>query len=330
MAYRTKLLALAALATGLVAGCGARVTRIHYGPYLGQDPPGTHPRVFAPGRVSTDLPERDTAIPPGGGAIFYTVAGASGGTIVFVEKQGGRWRRPYVAPFSGLHSDLEPFFDPRAERLWFASARPLPGESEPDDYNLWVVDFLEDGWGEPRPVAGLNGPGDEFYPTVTARGVVYFTARRDMGFGDEDLYRATPAPELPSGWHVEALGPNVNTAGPEFNGFVNAAETILLFSSVRPADQGGGDLYASFRDPGGIWSPARPLPAPINSPELDYCPFVTTDGKYLFFTSQRLAGRPIDGLRSWDELVAFERSPKNGRDSIYWVDASVLDAVREP
>ena len=323
----TRLLALAAV---LGTGCHMRVQRNYYGPWVGDRPPGQEPRLFAPERVSTDLAERDTAIPPDGGAVFYTLTGASGGTIVFVEQLDGVWQRPRVAPFSGEYTDLEPFFEPGSKRLWFASSRPLPGEQEPGDYNLWVVEFLADGWGEPQPVSGLNGPENEFYPSVTATGIVYFTGRREGGIGDEDLFRAIPAPELESGWRVEALGPNVNTAGPEFNGFVNADETLLLFSSVRPGDQGGGDLYVCFREPGGVWSKAQALPAPLNSPRLDYCPFVTADGAQLFFTSQRVLDRPTNEPWTWDSLTSFERNPANGRDSIYWVDASVLDALRTP
>ena len=323
----TGLLALTAV---FATACHMRVQRSYRGPWVGDRPPGQEPRLFAPERVSTDLAERDTTIPPGGGAVFYTLTGASGGTIVFVEQLDGVWQRPRVAPFSGEYTDLEPFFEPGSKRLWFASSRPLPGEEEPGDYNLWIVEFLADGWSEARPVNGLNGPGDEFYPAVTETGVVYFTASREGGIGGEDLFRATPTSELESGWHVKALGPNVNSPGPDFNAYVNANETLLLFSSVRPEGLGGGDLYVCFRDPDGVWSPARTLPAPLNSERLDYCPFVTADGAQLFFTSQRVIDRPTNKPWTWESLTAFERNPANGRDSIYWVDASVLDNLRTP
>lgn len=318
-----------ALVAVLGASCTVHVHRNYYGDFVGERPPGVVPRLFAPGRISTDLAERDTAVAPNGNAIFYTVTGGSGATIVFVERLGGVWQQPYVAPFSGRHTDLEPFFEPGSNRLWFASTRPLPGEEAADDYNLWVVEYLDDGWGEPRPAIGLNGPGDEFYPSVTANGAVYFTTERAGGIGGEDIYRATRSPELGGGWHVEVLGPNVNTAGPEFNAFVNPDETLLLFSSVREGDLGGGDLYMCTREPGGVWSPARALPEPINSPRLDYCPFVTYDGRFLFFTSQRRDDLPDQVPWSWESLNQFERGPANGRDSIYWVDAGLLKTAYE-
>ena len=41
------------------------------GPYLGQTPPGTTPKLFAPGVVSTGLYERDFAVAPEGREFFY-------------------------------------------------------------------------------------------------------------------------------------------------------------------------------------------------------------------------------------------------------------------
>jgi Tol biopolymer transport system component len=44
----------------------------------------------------------------------------------------------------------------------------------------------------------------------------------------------------------------------------------------------------------------------INSPESDYTPVVTPDGKYLFFTSSR-----------------------GGVDDIYWVDAGIILRLKQ-
>ena len=50
------------------------------GPYLGQEPPGLEPEIFAPGIVSTGLATRDIAITPDGGELYFSVT------------LGGRWR----------------------------------------------------------------------------------------------------------------------------------------------------------------------------------------------------------------------------------------------
>ena len=61
------------------------------------------------------------------------------------------------------------------------------------------------------------------------------------------------------------------------------------------------DLYVSFRGAEGAWMTPAALPAPVNTPDMELCPVVSPDGRYLFF------------LRS-------------GR--VYWVDASYIDELR--
>ena len=55
--------------------------------------------------------------------------------------------------------------------------------------------------------------------------------------------------------------------------------------------------------------------------KMDYCPFVSPDGKYLFFTSERAKkdwrfGKPLN----YKELLNNIQSPTNGEADIYWVE----------
>jgi hypothetical protein len=66
--------------------------------------------------------------------------------------------------------------------------------------------------------------------------------------------------------------------------------------------------------------PVKHLPAPINSPGTDYCPYVTPDKKYLIFTSGRVNKELINGEpKTYDQLKQLLNSPGNGWDDIYWV-----------
>jgi len=290
------------------------------GPYLGQDPIGPEPELFAPGRVSTGRGERDTAISADGDLLLHTVWGQHHGTIVQLEQRDGVWRGPTVVSFSGVFSDIEPAFDPAGDRLLFASQRPMPGKTAAGDWNLWEVPREAGAWGHPQPLDAVNSEDDEFYPSITRGGVLYFTASREDSLGGEDIYRAKA---VDGKTVVENLGPEVNSAGPEFNAFIDPDERFLLFSSVRQGDQGGGDIYISYRSVDGSWSAARPLAAPINSAALDYCPFVTPDGRFLFFTSNRNDLDPDAPVqRDWERLTEDLAGPWNGLDSLWWVDAA--------
>jgi hypothetical protein len=61
---------------------------------------------------------------------------------------------------------------------------------------------------------------------------------------------------------------------------------------------------------------------PINSAATENRPFVTLDGRYLFFMSDRVVHDP-----SLEELRADLR-PGNGSRDVYWVDAKIIDRLR--
>lgn len=291
------------------------------GAYLGQPLPGDTAVLFAPVIVSGPWAERDMAISPTGDELFYTwVSPRSQYQVILRMKSvGNTWSAPEVAPFSGRYSDLEPAFSPDGTRLYFASRRPLDGQGAAKDWDIWYVNRVGKNWSAPLNVGSpINTDADEFYPSVTEKGTLYFTATRPEGKGREDLYRSVWKGS--SFGEPENLGDSINTGGYEFNAFIAPDERYLIFSSFGRADgQGGGDLYISRRTESGTWTTARNLGPAVNSPALDYCPFVSPDGSYLFFTSERAPDFNSATIRSYEEIQALLLSPENGNGNLYWV-----------
>ncbi len=278
-------------------------------------------QVVSPGLISTGLYERDFALSRDGQYALFTRGNFDHTVrvIVQVKYQEGKWSDPTIVSFSGKYNDIEPFFHPSQPMLYFASNRPMPGETEPGDYNIWQVPVQSDqSYGDPMPLDTIiNTSVDEFYPAVTHDNTLYFTATyKNNGTGTEDIYR--------SAWQdgvyqeSEALDSNINSSTYEFNAYISPSEDTLLFSSYgRPDGMGGGDLYISIKGESG-WSPAKNLGPEINSSRLDYCPLIDFTNRILYFTSNRKERVPP----SLETLTTFEEVSTdvgNGMGDIYWV-----------
>jgi len=293
------------------------------GPWLGQEPPGAKPTLF----LATALGERDTAWTPDGAELFYSMWERSHGYLLTRTEGADGWSEPEFASFaSPEYPELEPFITSEGAWLYFISKRPLPDGAEPEKFNLWRVPRTDAGWGSPEPLPEpVNTEHDEFYPSLTTSGDLYFTSDRPGGLGGEDLWWAEWAGDA---WaEPENLGPAVNSPGPEFNSLIAPDGSWLIFGTVREGDIGGGDMHIAFRGPDGTFLPAVNMGEPINTPALDYCPALSPDGSILFFSSNRVPGGSPEPT-TLAELEVLMDGPGNGRDNIWWVSAQVIEDLR--
>jgi hypothetical protein len=292
-------------------------------PSSGQAP--ARAAIFQEGTISTNLSERDMAISPDGSEMYYTMQSGMGvfSTILVRKKMAdGSWSAAEVAPFSGMFGDLEPAFSYDGSQLFFCSNRPLTAAAAAGkkDYDIWVLDRKGAGWSAPRNLGqNVNTAADEFYPSAGKSGNLYFTAEyKDKGVGKEDIYVS----RWVNGAYSAAvpLDTMVNSKMYEFNAFVSSDEMFIIFTSYgRKDDAGGGDLYISEKNSSGAWTKARNL-VQLNSPRLDYCPFVSPDQKTLYFTSNRHSLQSsYPQAVTFAQLKNFYQGVLNGTDNIYWV-----------
>lgn len=241
--------------------------------------------------------------------------------IVHLVHDGAFWSHPEAARFSGEYNDLEPAFSPDGKKLFFVSKRPLDKNDTTDDWNIWFVEKASTGWSDPYPLDTIiNSEGDEYYPSMAKNGNLYFTSQREDSFGYEDIYFSE---FIDNKYSLPVnLGESINSELYEFNSFIAADESYLLFSSMGRSDGfGGGDLYISVKNENGSWEPARNLGPNINSDRLDYCPVISHDGKYLFFTSQKMnPSLQKNTKRSLALLLGLADGIENGLGNIYWVE----------
>ena len=90
---------------------------------------------------------------------------------------------------SGKYHDIEPFFFYYVNPLYFASNRPIHNDSTREDYNIWFRNKTKRGWSEPEALdSQINTKGDKFFPSLSEKGNLFFTAQRKNGEGKEDIF----------------------------------------------------------------------------------------------------------------------------------------------
>jgi hypothetical protein len=274
----------------LLAACTISACTTATRAYVGaSEPPddGT-PVLFAPGVISTGDVFASTFTPDGHTIVFTKVAANRPLTLMQSHWRDGLWTTPETLPFSGTYRDLDPAFSPDGRRLYFSSRRPT-GASAADTASLddtWYADRLANGWGTPVRIAGaVNSDAMDMYPSVTRRGTLYFDSSRSTR---RMAYRADALPG--GGWSQPVpLDVAINGDSGSSNLFVDPDERFVVFATRRADGYGGADLHVSWRTGTG-WSRAVNLGPTVNTAETEFCPFVSHDGRYLFFT--RAVARP--------------------------------------
>lgn len=97
----------------------------------------------------------------------------------------------------------------------------------------------------------------------------------------------------------------INTRHYESHGFITEDGKSLFFASNRANIRGDLDIYVSKKDASGAWTKPEKLNDNINTPYDDDSPFITPDGKELYFSSRgRNSMGGFDIFRSeWDEKI---------------------------
>jgi hypothetical protein len=284
-------------------------------PYLGQPVPGLTPALFAPGIVSTDAVELNGVFTPDMREFFFTRTADGTPTLHHSQLVGGAWSAPrplmlYPGQARALAVDMAVSAD--GNELFFLGNYEPPEATGPRSTDIWRSRRVKGVWTTAEKVpAPISTGASEVYPTVVADGSLYFTSNRPGGLGRSSVYRAQRRAD---GSFAEPVlvPPPVNSESGVGDPFVSPDEQYMVFSSNRSPSLGAGDLFISFRRADGGWGEPAHLGSAVNSDATDFCPFVTPDGKYFFF-SQRHTG-PDGTVTAGD---------------VYWIDAKFLERFRK-
>lgn len=279
------------------------------------------PKVFAQGVASTPNDEWATSFMPDGKTVFFSQGGMYW-TICYAKMVDGQWAKPNVINFSGKWNDTDPFVSPDGGRMFFISNRPVDTAANQSkyskNYHIWYSDHLSgDKWSEPRHLdapVNING-SNNYAPSVSSSGTLCFCSRGREGHDGMASYYAK--------W----LGDHYDTPKQfMINGkedmqdpFIAPDESYLVFLS-------GNDILISYHHGSG-WSAPEKLGPQVNSGDSNSSPYVSRDGKMLYYTSTRVKGfykRDLKGpALNYDGLVSEMNTIFNGRGNILVIPVNI-------
>ncbi|MBU0495161.1 MAG: hypothetical protein KKA73_17620 [Chloroflexi bacterium] len=259
------------------------------GPYLGQEPPGMEPKIFAPGIVSDpDFMEYSGAFSPDGSEYyFHRVSGNSRPRLLFTKVVDDKWTAPEDLAASAGYGAFEPYVTFDNRRLYFIWEHPVPSGQPSELPAYFFVERTQDGWSKPTYA------GQGMFVSSSRDGQLYTT---DMSSRETDgktyLARITVTDGLFTNY--ERL-PIPTRRGSQAHPCIALDESYILFDV-----ESGHHLFVSFKSADGTWGEAIDLTRHGFDPMAGGA-YISPDGKYLFF------GRGGD---------------------IWWVDIRVVENLR--
>lgn len=274
------------------------------GEYLGQNPPGCIPEVFAPGIVS-DTSWRahcQIAISLDGDEIYWSrFTPGVYEQIYFSKLKNGLWSEPAIVDFNIGDTIINggPIFSPDGNRLFFYSRNRSEGKGYID---AWYVERVEDGWSKPINFGEpINSAGDDRPPIITEHGNAYCIPKK-IPIENGEIIRFKYSNGVFSDPSPFVISKDFNPWWPLF---VSPDESYIIFPSYTEDGFGRLDLYISFKDKNDCWGYPVNMGDKINTSLTERFPVVSPDGNYLFFMRQ---------TETWD---------------IFWVSTDVIKELKK-
>lgn len=253
---------------------------------------GSTPVQLGLGTISTKNIEYGGSLSLKNNTIYFTQASDDFSTrnIVASIFKNGHFTKPEKVQFESdiFNNASDVQISPNGDYLYFKMLGHVSNDSSRKDGNIWCSKKNGNQWGKATMLSNeVNSELNEYYPVITKSGNLYFSrAHKESSY---DIYVS----KFVNGKYQEAekLPKYINTNLLESDAYVAPDESFMIFVRMyAEGDLGVSDLYISFNE-NGAWSQPKNMRS-INSKGVDGSPFVTSDGKYLIFTSTRDSKNP--------------------------------------
>ena len=250
--------------------------------------------MFAPGVISTgDV--FASSFTPDGRTVYFTKAtnDRSSMQIMVSHWTNGAWSEPRRAPFSTGQRQMDPHVAPSGRVVYFtAPRRRNAGISDPDgDWDTWTASLEKGDPSEATRLTSLaNSPDHEMYPSVMIDETVFFgvSARQDGAAARSEIaYMNKKVRTTPVRVPLALTNPG--------NPYITPRGNVLIVSGTGKDERTRADLYVVTRGGDGRWSAPRDLGREVNTDAVEFCPSLSPDGQYLFFSRLRRDGDRVTG-----------------------------------
>jgi len=261
--------------------------------YLGQTPPIDTPAIFKLQITDGLIAAERIAITSNGSEIYYGELNSWPATIQRIKCYrylDNKWQGPFVA-FEGY---IAPSLSVNDSIIYMQKTL---------NNNTITATYFSvrnnSGWTEPVRLLSTNLNTHYFQQTNLNN---YYTASvsPDSLATNSDLCKLVIHG---SDTAIQNLGKPINTPAVENDFYIARNESYIIF--CRFLSNSASDLYISYRNGNGSWTMPVGLGPQINTPNPNWecCPFVTHNGKYLFF------------MRGGNQMSSYH---------IYWVSIDKL------
>lgn len=280
--YMKQLVFSLAVSLIVFSGCQPKVSNLSL---LGEEVPTNKAVVFGKDIVTTDNFEFAITFSPQMDELFFTRRKPELDNEIYgMRLVSGKWTDPEVFSFKATQGwDFEPHINPKGDRLYFGSTRPLNDTLKSSGLHQWFSKKTAAGWSQPKP---LGKPFLDrsviMYLTSSKKGNLYFTTG-EKGDKPEDWVIYNSLSRKGEYDTITRMEKEINIKGKYIaHSFIDPDENYILFDGEATSGYGDCDIYVSFKK-NGKWTPAVNLGPMVNTDACEMCPSVSPDGKYLFF-----------------------------------------------
>jgi len=243
----------------------------------------------------------------------------------------GLWAQENQLIYNSPFDEQAPVFSPDGTLLFFTvSGHPNNGGGKKDLGDIWMTVRTAGGWSRPEPLIVLNNSAYNAVIGLSTNGKeLYLYGHYKADGSPADTQGISVSRWSGVGWSrpENSYIPYFINRSPGTGARLSADGKILVYSASAPTSYGAEDIYITTLSTEG-WSEPVHLGREVNGPYQEVSPFLSEDGKTLYFSTNRpgtkgsydiyLSERLDDSWRNWSAAKALPGSLNTESRELYY------------